>query len=466
MKKTLLIITALTVAFLASCDGLPSSQTSSPSSDETSQTSSVITSYLRFKDDNVDSIELDQSIKLTVEYDVNAMVNLVFSSSQPLICSVDDEGTIKGLALGEAVITVKDTYSNLEDSINIEVIAPLPEFTSSDQIVSFIRKTSVLKESSIGEISHVETSKNDYYDGTETITIKNYDGDALIRENEETYTSWGNENRSSSTDARIIQDDKYYDLTLDNTGGYSYASVYSIVDFPDGSSSQIELTEAKERVSSFNVFGDIANDIVSLNKTKETIEITKETNQLVKVNGEYLNQWLGDPTKSDYETFNYSLEFKNDGTILSFTLESYTYSDDSYDLINNCLKEDATITSQTSIKIEVTNETLLPMEEMNIVPTDYFVSEIIEANYNTNNQISIGSTLSTYNFNITKYSPSTALDSEDFSIINVENEPGGQQIVEDPIWGYEAQSEGIAKVTIAMDNNPSVTYTIEITVVR
>ena len=97
---------------------------------------------------------------------------------------------------------------------------------------------------------------------------------------------------------------------------------------------------------------------------------------------------------------------------------------------------------------------------------EIFVSEIIEANYNTNNQISIGSTLSTYNFNITKYSPSTALDSEDFSIINIENEPGGQQIVEDPIWGYKAQSEGIAKVTIAMDNNPSVTYTIEITVVR
>ena len=336
-SKSLFLLSVLSLMALVSCGGTSTSvssqgATSSATSQTTSTTPSevvsstisqaVVTSSLTLSGPT--SVEVNATITLVAEYDEGAAVDLTFTSSSPLVASVSNEGVVKGLGIGTATITVKDSKSNLTDSVEISVIEAFPTINTTGDLVNYIRNTSMQKESMVGKIKihKKEKDTSGFEDITDT-TVTHYT-DYIIRRDtvENIKYAYGSTDSTNETDVHMIKDNTYYELSLDNNEiESSYCTKYKIVDFPESTTSQITLEDARSRTENYYVFSDIANEIGGLSSTSENLTVTKGELITITVEGYYVKVWANN-VNADYSDYQMTIKFMPNGIIDSFNSKS------------------------------------------------------------------------------------------------------------------------------------------------
>lgn len=481
-SKSLFLLSVLSLMALASCGGTSTSvssqgATSSATSQTTSTTPSeivsstisqaVVTSSLTLSGPT--SVEVNATITLVAEYDEGAAVDLTFTSSSPLVASVSNEGVVKGLGIGTATITVKDSKSNLTDSVEISVIEAFPTINTTGDLVNYIRNTSIQKESMVGKSTiHKEEKDTSGYEDVTDMTVTHYT-DYIIRRDtvENIKYSYGSTDSTNETDVHMIKDNTYYELSLDNNEiESSYCAKYKIVDFPESTTSQITLEEARSRTENYYVFSDIANEIAGLPSTSETLTVTKGELITITVEGYYVKVWANN-VNADYSDYQMTIKFMPNGIIDSFDLTQKVYSDTSYDIASETLKEDAVVEEESTYSMKTESLELTSSSENTIDPTAYFVSQYVAAHYGEDNTISVGESLYAIDITIDEYLPATALDYDEFVIADVINSEGEMQFDYNSLWSsYEAIAPGKATIVIAARSDASVTYNIEVAVVE
>lgn len=470
MKKGL-IISVLCLSMLVSCnnDGTSLSNSTTTTTTQTNTTTTttntttttttselVLTKTLKLTGSS--NMEVNQEVTLSVEYDENADVNLVFSSSDEEILTVDSNGLVKALSVGMATISVKDLNSQLSDSLEITVGEAFEGFKTVQELKSYIYETSAKAEETVGKIT-VKEKTDGSWARDYTTTVYHYDNDVLYVE----------EDNQGEIEKQIkqIKDNTFYDVSLFANGG-GYVLKHQISDMPIGD--EISIDDAKEEVSSNREFISAASELPTPSKDsmRETVfDISSVSlGDTIKVTGQghYLFKWASG-TAADYETYSLEMEMTKTGVINKFSYTTLVYTDDSYDVKNDVLKDDATVEETSTYELTVENNTLLDGSEFSLNVDDYFTSEIKAANYNKTNTLKVGDSIASYNIEVTEYAPSTALDYDEFTIVSVTNAPGTLVFEYDEIWGeYEAIAPGTATLRIANRNTPSVTFDITLTV--
>ncbi len=405
--------------------------------------------------------EVGVSSSLTSVYDEGADVALEYSSSNPLIARIDEEGKVTPLSVGEVVFSVVDGKSGLYDELNATVVSALPSFSNKDEIVSFINGGTAT-ESKVGEIKYTKKSSSTYYKGQSEITISHYDDNSILRETVETKEG---EETTTTREYRSYVEDKFYDVTV---GAYQYAAIYEVVDgFPGAY--QYSKERALSLSNSFNVFSSTAGELTSAYDDKQ--EITKVEKDpvtgTVTIEGTFYRmfRWIGDPSQGDYATYELSMEAGYDGMLRKFSLNETLYTSDSYDFDLGQLKDTAKVDSSSSVEMEVTNFSPLSAELDTMDVNAYFVSSYEEVVYGEDNTVHVGDILSTLEIKVLAYLPETALDAESFTVESVTNTPGQIQFELNSYGYYQAIATGEATLTIVNDNNPDVKATITITVI-
>ena len=265
----------------------------------------------------------------------------------------------------------------------------------------------------------------------------------------------------------MIKDNTYYELSLDNNEiESSYCTKYKIVDFPESTTSQITLEDARSRTENYYVFSDIANEIAGLPSTSETLTVTKGELITITVEGYYVKVWAN-KVNADYSDYQMTIKFMPNGIIDSFELTQKVYSDTSYDIASETLKQDAVVEEESTYSMKTESLELTSSSENTINPTTYFVSQYVAAHYGEDNTISVGESLYAIDITIDEYLPATALDYDEFVIADVINSEGEMQFDYNSLWSsYEAIAPGKATIVIAARSDASVTYNIEVTVVE
>lgn len=431
--------------------------TSADSSTDSSSSSPVVevkTTTLDLKGPSV--LALSDSAQLEVAYDAGATVTLSFESSDDTVLSVGSDGLVQGLKVGSATVTVTDSLSGLKDTLTIAVVEGVPELQTLDDVKQFLTDRSAALESSIGKIQVKETSTGGYYGDTETVTTYSKYGENFIMSEE-----LGGEEKDTSIYA--IKNNYLYNVEF---GSYDYVSKRAIAQGETAASDEVTLAEAKEDVADMDVTSDLLYSLpASYSLTAFDVSTSKDGEDvLVTGQGYYLRVWANNEN-ADYTDYSLSIRLSGAGLLKSFTFLSQEYSDSSYDVIGQKLKEDATVETTEKTEYEILDPYVLDEKDIPYDVDDYFMTEITGAGLKNGNTIAVGDSIAAYDIEVTGYLPSTALDHGDFQIKKVENEAGKMVLKYDSYWEeYEAIGAGKATITIAADNDPNVTYAIEITV--
>lgn len=477
-KKNLLGLASIVLLMsLTACQ-----QTSIKPNDSTTQTSPSADSNIKATKLEItgnSSMQVGEEKTLeVVATPSDAKLDLSFTSSARLIASVNSTtGVVKADAEGQATITVTDKISSLTSTFDITVTKAIEPITSFTELSSRISNVWAESEKEAGKISLIR-SKTDTgsmaYNGTKTSEYSHYENKTIVEHTVEKYTNW---NHQATTEAIYVikqydeASSSFFNITLNDdkepdSKETSSASKYDVVDGSASPASQYTKEQAEEESSSPDVIRSSNSTIFSpaFSKINQKPSFsTEEENGLTvtKGTGSYLLKYA-EGTGNDYSYYSVTAKAKGN-QLVSFEYEEKTYESGSYDVQNDKLKDNAVVKSTDSVKYEATFGGLLPKEELEFKPNDYFMRKITEAKYKEDNTASIGSTIFANDFKATVFEPETALDSSNLTIKSLENEQG-KLVVEEKNGTYTAKQAGNATFTLASKYYPSVTFKVTITV--
>ncbi len=446
MKNKFLYV--LLCLFVVGCNAQNS--TSSKNTNSSSH-SSIINSFI------VGPTTIKVGDLVTYSLDGNQKVN--WESSNSLILNINSKGEAIAFKEGTVTIFAKDSNANIVASLNIIVKNKVSIPTSELELSNLFQTAISLEgEGSTYTLNRLSSEINQTY----TQEVKMYD-DFYINETEDNYTNHSGEHHETATEYVGISDGYYYDISDGNEK--SYGIKRKIV---SSNATDYEILEstAKERVNNpgfISQFYTRLSDMWGSRTLDLSIEIEElEDSFKLNLKNTYLFVWY-DGVSNDSRLLEATLEFANDGFLLSGHFKETEYAEHQYNVAENKWIDNPEVKDTEEYFFSALRGEKHTTIGNELNPKDYFVTSVTKASYT--NTVLVGDYINTKYITLVDYEGNKSVDTTYFTIKGIQNDDDLVCIAEDTTnGGYVAISEGTAYLICQMSYSPEVVFLVEIEV--